>query len=120
MNKSTLSPTPAHVLFKACSDPTRLRILHMLRGGELCVCDIVAVLDVPQPKVSRHLAALKKAELVTARKEGLWIHYSLKKASHSMHAKLLDALNLCEPLDKRLGDDSRKLTRIKLKAGCCG
>ena len=52
------------VMFRAFSDRTRLRILHMLRGGELCVCDIVAVLGVPQPKASRHLAYLRKAGLV--------------------------------------------------------
>ena len=65
--------TPAvDTMFRAFSDRTRLRILHMLRDGELCVCDIVDVLGVPQPKASRHLSYLRKAGLVEARKDGLW------------------------------------------------
>ena len=51
-------------MFRAFSDRTRLRLLHLLRGGEGCVCDLVRVLGVPQPKVSRHLAYLRKAGLV--------------------------------------------------------
>lgn len=116
--KST-PPTPAHTLFKACSDPTRLRILHMLRGGELCVCDIVDVLDVPQPKVSRHLAYLKKTGLVDTRKDGLWIHYSLRSAGNSLHKKLLETLDHCAPLDAGLGADVRKLFRLKSKPVRC-
>src|SRR6185437_2202344 len=74
----TKPATPSvDAMFRAFSDRTRLRILHMLRGGELCVCDIVAVLEVPQPKASRHLAYLRKAGLVQARKEGLWSYYKL-------------------------------------------
>ncbi len=118
MTKPTAS-SPAHVLFKACSDPTRLRILHMLRGGELCVCDIVDVLDVPQPKVSRHLAYLKKTGLVDAHKEGLWIYYSLRCAGNPLHKKLLESLSLCAPLDTRLDADVRKLSRLKSKAVRC-
>ncbi len=114
-----MSTVSAHALFKACSDPTRLRILHMLRGGELCVCDIVEVLNVSQPKVSRHLGHLRKAGLVDARKEGLWIHYSLRHASHPLHAKLLEAFNCCAPLDRQLGADVRKLSRVRKKALCC-
>ena len=52
---------PVDRMFRAFSDRTRLRILHLLRGGELCVCDLVAVIDVPQPKISRHLAYLRRA-----------------------------------------------------------
>ena len=53
-------------IFRAFSDRTRLRILNLLSAGELCVCDIVRVLDLPQPKVSRHLAYLRRAGLVSA------------------------------------------------------
>ena len=113
------APTPAHVLFKACSDPTRLRILHMLRGGELCVCDIVDVLRVPQPKVSRHLAVLKLGNLVSARKEGLWNHYSLNAAADPVHKKLLEALGFLAPLDRRMTADLKKLAKIKLNTKCC-
>jgi len=62
-------------IFKALSDETRLRIVKLLEKGELCVCDIVAALNLIQPKVSFHLSALKDAGLVKDRKEGKWIHY---------------------------------------------
>ena len=65
-------------LFKALSDPTRLRCLSLLiNENELCVCELTHALDLPQPKVSHHLAALRKAELVTDSKAGLWIYYRL-------------------------------------------
>ena len=65
-------------LFKALSDTTRLRCLSLLvNTDELCVCELTNALGLPQPKVSHHLAALRKAELVTDRKAGLWIYYAL-------------------------------------------
>lgn len=66
--------------FKALSDETRLRILRLLGGGELCVCDIVAALGVIQPKVSFHLGVLRSAGLISDRKQGRWIHYSLNSS----------------------------------------
>ncbi len=66
-------------IFKALGDPTRLRIVQMLaRGGETCVCTIVDELGMNQPAVSFHMAKLKQAGLLNARKEGQWTHYSLK------------------------------------------
>jgi ArsR family transcriptional regulator, arsenate/arsenite/antimonite-responsive transcriptional repressor len=64
-------------LFKAMADQTRLRILALLAGGEVCVCDIHGTLRIPQPRASRHLAYLRRAGLVVDRKAGLWVHYSL-------------------------------------------
>jgi ArsR family transcriptional regulator len=64
-------------IFKALSDETRLRILKLLEHGELCVCNIVASLDMIQPKVSFHLGVLKDAGLIKDRKQGKWIHYSI-------------------------------------------
>ena len=64
-------------IFKALSEETRLRILKLLEKGELCVCDIVAALDMVQPKVSFHLAVLKEAGFIKDRKQGRWTHYSL-------------------------------------------
>ncbi len=64
-------------LFKALADETRLRILKLLDGGELCVCDITAGLDMTQPNVSFHLGILKEAGLVKDRREGRWMHYDL-------------------------------------------
>ncbi len=68
-------------VFKACSDATRLRILFLLTEGELCVCEIMAVLDLPQGKVSRHVAVLKQYGLLTDRRDGVWIYYALARDS---------------------------------------
>ncbi|HEX2986851.1 MAG TPA: metalloregulator ArsR/SmtB family transcription factor [Chloroflexota bacterium] len=66
-------------VFKALGDPTRLKIVRMLaENGETCVCRIVDELGMNQPAISHHMAKLKQAGLLTARKEGQWIHYSLK------------------------------------------
>ncbi len=65
-------------LFKALSDPTRLRCISLLISwDELCVCELTNALALPQPKISHHLAALRKADLVTDRKQGLWIYYQI-------------------------------------------
>jgi ArsR family transcriptional regulator len=63
--------------FKALADTTRLRILGLLLTGEVCVCDIHGSLRIPQPTASRHLAYLRRAGLVSTRKQGLWVHYRL-------------------------------------------
>lgn len=66
-------------VFKALGDPTRLKIVQMLaRSGETCVCRIVDEIEMHQPAVSHHMAKLKQAGLLKARKEGQWIYYSLK------------------------------------------
>ena len=78
--------------FKACSDETRLRILFLLSERELCVCELVAILDMPQGKISRHLATLKNASLVADRREGTWIYYSLTEAESGLKKRLQDYL----------------------------
>ena len=74
-------------IIKALGDPTRLKIIHLLSYGELCVCEINAALEKPQPTISHHLNILKKAGFLKWRKEGVWIHYSLS------NAKTIDNLN---------------------------
>ena len=69
--------------FKALADQTRLRIISLLRAGEICVCDIHGSLGLPQPTVSRHLAYLRKTGLVATRKDGLWVHYRLAEPAGS-------------------------------------
>ena len=64
-------------LLRALADDTRLRILGLLAGGEVCVCNIHGALGIPQPTASRHLAYLRRAGLVAGRKQGLWVHYRL-------------------------------------------
>lgn len=79
-------------IFKALSDETRLRILKLLEGDELCVCDIVAALDTSQPRASFHLAALKEAGLIRDRKEGRWIHYRIDDSDMFRRFLLVSAL----------------------------
>lgn len=106
-------------MFRAFSDRTRLRILHLLGGGEMCVCDLVDVLGVPQPKASRHLAYLRRAGLVTARKEGLWAYYRLAPARNQFHKKLLDCLSCCFADVPALAEDKQRLSRACRKGNCC-
>ena len=113
----TLAVQRVDLMFRALSDRTRLRILHMLRGGELCVCHIVDVLGVPQPKASRHLAYLRKAGLVKARREGHWSYYRLAPTRTALHRKLVDCLGCCFDELPELAQDARRLKSI---TGCCG
>ena len=78
--------------FKALADRTRLRIIGLLRAGEICVCDIHESLALPQPTVSRHLAYLRKTGLVETRKDGLWVHYRLANLPDPVMQALLDAV----------------------------
>ncbi len=98
--------TRAALLFRALSDPTRLRLLQLLRGGELCVCDLMAALRIPQAKTSRHLGYLRRAGLVKSRKEGLWSYYRLTRPQDALHRKALECLKAI-PLPARLGRMAR-------------
>jgi ArsR family transcriptional regulator len=77
--------------YKALSDRTRLRILALLVDGELCVCHIHDVLRLPQPTTSRHLAYLRRAGLVEARREGTWMHYRLADIDPVLHGVIQTA-----------------------------
>jgi ArsR family transcriptional regulator len=79
-------------IFKALSDETRLRILCLLLDGELCVCDIMAVLQLPQSTVSRHLAYLKNAGWVDDTRTGVWMYYSIVDNGNDLQKSLLDSL----------------------------
>jgi ArsR family transcriptional regulator len=79
-------------VFKALADRTRLRILGLLSAGEVCVCHIHESLGVPQPTASRHLAYLRRAGLVTARKDGLWVHYRLAALPDPVMQTVLEAV----------------------------
>jgi ArsR family transcriptional regulator len=98
-------------MFRAFSDRTRLRILHLLLPGELCVCHIVDVLDLSQPKISRHLAYLRRTGLVLARKEGLWNYYRLSPAQSAFHEKLLQCLGTCFREVPELSQDAQRLKK---------
>ena len=102
----------ADILFKAFADRTRLRLLGLLSRGELCVCDLIQVLGEPQPKVSQHLAALRAAGLVTARREGKWRHYGLAKPGGRVHSQLLACLRDCFAEVSTLKQDRERLRGI--------
>lgn len=106
-------------MFRAFSDRTRLRILTLLKQGELCVGDLVAVLKVPQPKVSRHLAYLRRAGLVQARESGLWNFYSLAPAASAFHKKMLECLGACFGDVPEIAKDASKAQDLRKSGGCC-
>jgi ArsR family transcriptional regulator len=106
-------------MFRAFADPTRLRILHLVQRRELCVGDIVDVLGLPQPTVSRHLAYLRAAGLVTGRKDGLWVFYSLATVESDSHARLLGCLGTCFEDVPEIARDAVRAAAIKKAGGCC-
>ena len=78
--------------FKALADPTRLRLINLMADEEVCVCSCVEILNANQPKISRHLAYLKRAGLVAARRDGKWTHYRLVEPIDPHVAKILQEL----------------------------
>ena len=107
------------LMFRAFSDRTRLRILCLLHKREFCVGDTVEILQVPQPRISRHLAYLRKARLVTVRKSGLWCYYSLTPAQTAFHKKLLSCLTNCFSEVPQIRADLARAAEIKNSGGCC-
>ena len=106
-------------MFRAFADRTRLRILHLLQDGELCVSDIITILRIPQAKASHHLNYLRRAGLVEVRKEGLWCFYRLYPAQSPFHEKLLDCLGQCFADVPGLAADRVRAAKIKASGGCC-
>ena len=80
------------LFFAALADENRLRLLYLMKEGEICVCYLQGVLQTNQPKISRHLAYLKRAGLVEARREGKWMHYRLKKLDAGREQILSESL----------------------------
>jgi len=106
-------------LFKAFADETRLRILHLLLGGELCVCHLTEALEISQPKVSRHLAYLRRVGLIEARQEGLWRHYRIAKSKRALHKKLLSCIACCMTDIPILEKDLARRKRLAEAQGDC-
>jgi ArsR family transcriptional regulator len=100
-------------IFKALSEETRLRVVKLLEGGELCVCDIVAALGMSQPKVSFHLNALKEAGIVKDRKQGRWTHYSLDESDLFKRFLLLSILDRIS--EETAAEDSKRLADFMMK-----
>ena len=105
-----------NVALRALADPTRLRILALLTGGEVCVCHIHEALGIPQPTASRHLAYLRKSGLVEARREGLWVHYGLAKLRDAVLGTLVDTVTHCIGHADTIARDRKRLERA---TGCC-
>jgi ArsR family transcriptional regulator len=109
----------ADAKFRAFSDQTRLRILHLLQGGELCVNDLVEIIGVPQPTASRHLAYLRRAELVVTRKAGPWTYYGLAPARSAFQKKLLECLSNCFDEVREIQQDATRAAKLRKTRGCC-
>lgn len=105
--------------FRAVADPTRLRLLHLLLDGELCVGDLVTLLGTPQPTASRHLAYLRRAGLVSVRKSGLWAFYSLVAPRRKSHTQLLACVRACAADVPRLRKDASARRALLKAGGCC-
>ncbi len=105
---------PLETLFAALADRTRLRLINLMARGEVCVCFFVEILAEPQPKVSRHLAYLRQAGLVEARRDGKWIHYRLAdRLPKSAQPIIESALQSFEE------DVEMKRDRAALRRVCC-
>jgi len=101
-------------VLKAAADPSRARVLKMLEAGELCVCQMVAVLGLSPSTVSRHLSLLRAAGLVEERKAGKWVHFRLAEARLNDYAlSLLRLLGGWLREDGLIREDARKAGRIR-------
>src|SRR5436309_8475391 len=103
----------AERFFQALGDNTRLRLLNLMGEQELCVCYFVEILDQPQPKISRHLAYLRSAGIVEARREGKWMHYRIVMPSHIGAAQILR-----ETLAWLRDDRVMQADRVRLSKAC--
>jgi ArsR family transcriptional regulator, arsenate/arsenite/antimonite-responsive transcriptional repressor len=101
------------LFFAALSDETRLRLLSLIKNREVCVCYLQEVLDTNQPKISRHLAYLKKAGLVEARRDGKWTHYRLATLDDE-RGKILFQTLACLRRETQVRKDFQRLKH----AGC--
>lgn len=101
-------------LFQALGDPTRLRLLNLMAAGDVCVCYFVEILDETQPKISRHLAYLRRAGIVSARRDGKWMHYGLVMPSDAAQAAVLETV-----LGVIAGDRQMQRDRAALEKVCC-
>ena len=92
---SDIEVSDLDALFKGFADPTRLRVLNALAAGELCVCDLVELLGIAQPAVSRHLAYLRRMRLVEATREWKFAHYRLAEPANAVHRNLIACVRGC-------------------------
>ena len=102
------------LFFRALADPTRLRLINLMGEQEVCVCFFVEILRTNQPKISRHLAYLRRAGIVAARREGIWMHYRVTTPKDENAAKVLQDVREWLSKDSLMQQDRKQLVRI-----CC-
>ena len=100
--------------FQALGDKTRLRLLNLMGDQEICVCYFVEILGQPQPKISRHLAYLRSAGIVEARREGKWMHYRIVMPPHIGATQILR-----QTLEWLSEDKAMQAERARLMKACC-
>ena len=100
--------------FQALGDTTRLRLLNLMGEQEVCVCYFTEILGGPQPKISRHLAYLRNAGIVSARREGKWMHYRIVLPPHIGASQILR-----QTLDSLKEDKSMRADLARLTKACC-
>src|SRR3984957_1909789 len=100
--------------FQALGDKTRLRLLNLMGDQEVCVCYFVEILGGPQPKISRHLAYLRSAGIISARREGRWMHYRIVMPRHIGASQILR-----QTLDWLKEDKGMQADRARLTKACC-
>jgi ArsR family transcriptional regulator, arsenate/arsenite/antimonite-responsive transcriptional repressor len=102
------------LFFAALADKTRLRLLNLMRGGEVCVCFFAEALGTNNPKISRHLAYLKRANLVDGRRDGKWMHYRIRRPANEAAGRIFDELLAELGEDKAMQKDLKTLVKV-----CC-
>lgn len=102
------------LFFAALADRTRLRLLNLMRDGEVCVCFLAETLETNDPKISRHLSYLKRADLVTARRDGKWMHYRISEPSDKRAAEILNSTLDLVAADPEMRNDRKRLIKV-----CC-
>lgn len=107
-------PFDMQLFFAALADQTRLRLLNLMGETEICVCFFVEVIGPNQPKISRHLAYLRKAGIVSARRDGIWAHYRITPPENEHAAKVLSDVQEWLKSDKIMQQDRKQLANV-----CC-
>ncbi len=107
-------PLALDLFFRALADPTRLRLLNLIADREICVCYFVQILRISQPKISRHLAYLRRAGIVAARREGRWMHYRLVVPQDAVVSSILRETVMYLRRNPEL-----KKELAKLDSACC-
>ena len=109
VNKNGFDP---ELFFSALADRTRLRLLNLMRGGEVCVCFFAETLGTNNPKISRHLSYLKRADLVIGRREGKWMHYRINEPSDKQAVEVFTATMKLLETDEQMRSDLKQLDKV--------